>query len=175
MKSVLHDLALKVGFEVVNVEDDYTDYEYTERISGVESISYIIKVVDDDQPENVKVTFEAIINVLPKDLKKKIHKLIKRSNIAEDEKAIELVIFAIDEYRAKCDYTRLTEYGSLLGIDIEKLGYQFTYNLSKKDARILLTKIENSLPMELAPALGKIKKLEYKIGYLKNNKNVSSD
>ena len=46
MRSNLHDLAIEVGFEVVNVEDGYTDYEYNEKLSGVESVSYIIKVID---------------------------------------------------------------------------------------------------------------------------------
>ncbi len=166
----MHELALKVGFEVVNVEEDYTDYEYNEKVSGVESISYIIKVNDKATSEQARLTFDAILTVLPKKLKKRIYKLVKGTDIATDEKSIELAIFAVEEYRAKCDYNRLKEYGSLLGVDIEKLGYHFTYNLSKKDARACLAKIERTLPMNLAPVLGKIKKIEYKIGYVKNNK-----
>lgn len=169
MRSNLHDLALKVGFEVVNVEDGYTDYEYAEKVSNVESVSYIIKVVDDDDEGNVRMTFDAIVNVLPKKLKKRIYKLIKHSNISADEKAVELVCFAVDEFRAKCTYSKLKEYGDLLNVDIEKLGYHFTYNMNKKDAKACMAKIEQALPMEKAPILGKIKKLEYKIGYLKNN------
>lgn len=170
MKSNLHDLALKVGFEVVNVEEGYTDYEYNEKISGVESVSYIIKVVDDDDKENTLLTFEAIVNVLPKKLRKHIYKLIKHSDITSDDKAVELVIFAIDEYRAKCDYTKLKEYGAMLNVDIESLGYHFAYTMSKKDSRACLAKIESYLPMKYAPILGKIKKIEYKIGYLKSHK-----
>ena len=169
MRSNLHDLALKVGFEVVNVEDGYTDYEYTEKVSGVESVSYIIKVVDDDNKENAQLTFEAIINVLPKKIRKRIYKLVKRSDVTADEKAVELASFAIDEFRAACDYSKLKEYGQLLGVDIEKLGYRFSYIMTKKDIRSCLAKIEQALPMEYAPVLGKIKKLDYKIGYVKSN------
>lgn len=169
MRSNLHDLALEVGFEVVNVEDGYTDYEYNEKLSSVESVSYIIKVVDNDEPENVVLTFEAIINVLPKKMKKRIHKLIRHSNIATDEKAVELVIFAVQEFKAKCGYTLLKEYGALLGVDIEALGYNFTYNLNKKDYRSCLAQIEAALPMKYAPVLGKIKRVEYKISYIKSN------
>lgn len=170
MRSALHELALKVGFEVVNVEEDYTDYEYTEKISGVESISYIIKVEDKATSEQARLTFDAILTVLPKKLRKRIYKLMKGTDIATDEKSIELAIFAVEEYKAKCDYNMLKEYGRLLNVDIEKLGYHFTYNLSKKDARTCLAQIEHSLPIKLAPVLGKIKKIEYKIGYIKNNK-----
>lgn len=169
MKSPLHELALKVGFEVVTAEEDYTDYEYTETISGVESISYLVRVFD-NQPEKDALTFEGIINVLPKKLKKHIFKLVKGTNKKLDEKAYELAIFAIDEYRSKCVYTKLSEYGALLNVDIAALGYEFSYNMSKKDAKACLAKIERALPMEYAPVLGKIKKLEYKIGYVKNNK-----
>ncbi len=172
MRSKLHDLALIVGFEVVNVEDGYTDYEYNQKLSGVESVSHIIKIYDEDTNENALLTFEAIVNVLPKDIRKRVYKLVKRADIVSDDKAIELAIFAIEEYKAKCDYSRLKEYGELLGVDIQKLGYAFSYSMQKKDVKGCLAKIEQALPMEYAPVLGKIKKLEYKIGYLKNNKSL---
>ena len=172
MKSNLHELATRVGFEVVNVDDGFVNYEFNERISGVESVSYIIKVVDDANSEKARMTFDAIVNVLPKKLKKRIYKLVKHSDVSADEKAIELVMFAIDEYKAKCDYNKLKEYGALFGLDIEKMGYPFTYILSKKDMTSIIAKIEQEVPMEFAPTLGKIKKIDYKIGYVKNNKEI---
>lgn len=172
MRSSLHELATKVGFEVVNVDDGFINYEFNEKLSGIESVSYIIKVEDDASEERTQITFDAIINVLPKKLKKHIYKLVKKSGVSKDGKALELVMFAVDEYRAKCDYNKLKEYGLLLGVDIEALGYYFTYNLSKKDYKTILTRIEQALPMEYAPVLGKIRKIEYKIGYIKNNKDV---
>lgn len=171
MKSNLHELATKVGFEVVNVDDGFINYEFNERVSGVESISYIVKVVD-DASDKAKITFDAIVNVLPKKLKKRIYKLVKNSDISKDEKSIELVMFAIDEYKAKCDYNKLKEYASLFGLDIEKMGYAFSYNLSKKDIISIIAKIEQEVPMEFAPTLGKIRKIDYKIGYVKNNKEI---
>jgi len=60
----------------------------------------------------------------------------------------------------------------LLGVDIEQFGYSFKYNLNKKEYNDILARIEQALPMEYAPVLGKIKKLDYKIGYIKNNKDV---
>ncbi len=168
MKSSLHSLATAVGFEVVNVDDGFINYEFTEQISGIESVSYIIKVVDDATDEKAELTFEAIINVLPRKLKKRIYKLIKHKGPIE-EKNIELAMFAIEEYKAKCEYNKLKEYGLLLGVDIEKIGYCFTYNLNKKDAKAILAKIEQAVPMEYAPVLGKIKNIEYKIGFVKTN------
>ena len=171
MSKTLNELATKVGFEVVNVDDGFINYEYNEKVSGVECISYIIKILDKAPKDKIILTFEAIINVLPKKLKKKINKLIKHADVS-DEKNIELVMFAIDEYKAKCDYSRLKDYGNLLGVDIEALGYNFTYNLNKKEYNDILSKIEQALPMEYAPVLGKIKKIDYKIGYVKNNKDI---
>ena len=171
MSNTLNELATKVGFEVVNVDDGFINYEYNEKVSGVESISYIIKVMDKAPKDKELLTFEAIINVLPKKLKKKIYKLVKHSDVAE-EKNLELVMFAIDEFKAKSDFCKLKEYGLILGVDIEKLGYSFTYNLNKKEYNDILAKIEQALPMEYAPVLGKIKKIDYKIGYVKNNKDI---
>ena len=76
MKSNLHELATKVGFEVVNVDDGFINYEFNQRVSGVESVSYIIKVVDDVTSDKARLTFDAIVNVLPKKLKKRIYKLV---------------------------------------------------------------------------------------------------
>ena len=171
MSNSLNELAIKVGFEVVNVDDGCTNYEYNERVSGVESISYIIKVIDKPTKSEQVLTFEAIVNVLPKKLKKKVKKLTKHSDMS-DEKNIELVIFAVDEFKAKSDYSKLKEYGLLLGKDIEKMGYNFKYFLTKKEYSDIISKIEQALPMEYAPVLGNIKNIDYKIGYIKNNKDI---
>ena len=173
MRNTLNELATKVGFEVVNVDDGFINYEYNERVSGVESISYIIKVADKATKSEQLLTFEAIVNVLPKKLKKRVKKLTKNSDVSE-EKNIELVMFAVDEFRSKSDYSKLKDYGMLLGVDIEKLGYNFKYFLNKKEYNEILSKIESALPMEYAPVLGKIKKIDYKIGYIKNNKDIVS-
>ena len=46
MNKTLNELATKVGFEVVNVDDGFINYEYTEKISGVESVSYMLQILD---------------------------------------------------------------------------------------------------------------------------------
>lgn len=170
-KNNLHELATAVGFEVVNVDDGFINYEFNEKISNIESVSYIIQIADVMPKDKYILAFEAIIDVLPKKFRKRIYKLVKHTDIFEDDKSNELVLFAVNEYRAGCDYNRLKEYGELLKVDIEKLGYNFTYNLSKKDKKIIMAKIEQKLPMELAPVIGKIKKIEYKIGFIKNLNN----
>ena len=76
----------------------------------------------------------------------------------------------IEEYRKATDFTKLEEYGKLLGVDIYSLGYSFEYKLKKYKRSEILSQIEVHLPMELAPILGKIRKLDYKIAYIKNNK-----
>lgn len=169
MKNNLHDLALAVGFEIVNIDDGFTNYEFNEKLTGVESVSFIIKVLDSMTPERYQLTFDAIVNVLPRKFKKRVYKLVKHSNIYEDEKCLELVLFAVGQYREKCEYNKLKEYGLLLGVDIEELGYGFSYNISKKDKKTIIAKIEQKVPMEFAVTVGKIKKLEYKIGFIKKN------
>lgn len=169
MKNNLHDLALAVGFEIVNVDDGFTNYEFNEKLTGVESISHTIKVLDNMTPERYQLTFDAIVNVLPRKFKKRVYKLVKHSNIAEDEKCLELVLFAVNQYREKCEYNRLKEYGELLGVNIEDIGYNFTYCLNKKDQKAIIAKIEQKIPMELSATVGKIKKLEYKIGFVRKN------
>ena len=56
----------------------------------------------------------------------------------------------------------------LVGVNLEKNGYAFEYEMSKKKQKQTLAFIENALPLELAPVLGKIKKIDYKIGFMKN-------
>lgn len=172
MKNGLHDLATMVGFEVVNVDDGFTNYEFNQKITGVESVSYIIKVLDTMTPERFQMTFDAIVNVLPRKFKKRIYKLVKHSDLVNDEKCLELVMFEVSQYKEKCDYNKLKEYAELVGINLEDLGYGFTYELSDKEKKAIIAKIEQKVPMELAPALGKIKKIEYKIAFIKQNKRT---
>ena len=174
MKNNLHELATAVGFEIVNVDDGFINYEFNEKISNIESVSYIIQIADVMPKEKYILAFEAIVDVLPKKFRKRVYKLVKHSDVFDDEKCNELVLFAVNEYKANCDYNKLKEYGALLHVDIEKLGYNFTYNLAKKDKKAIIAKIEQKLPMELAPVVGKIRKIEYKIGYIKNlNKDIN--
>jgi len=169
VKNNLHDLALAVGFEVVNVDDGFINYEFNEHVSGIESISYTIRILDNMTPERYRQTFDAIVNVLPRAFKKRVYKLVKHSNVEEDEKCIELVLFAVTQYKEKCEYNRLKAYAEVLNLNLEEMGYPFTYNLGKKDEKTIIAKIEQYVPMEYAAPLGKIKKVEYKINFCKNN------
>ena len=73
------------------------------------------------------------------------------------------VLYDLEEYSLK-------EYGDLVGLNIEDYGYYFTFNLSKKKARTIMALIESKLDLNDALVLGKMRKLEYKIGYMKQNK-----
>ena len=161
----LHNLASTIGWEIVNVDEGFINYEYVLKTGEVESLSYIVRISEDPSEAYFKETFDALIQILPKKFQRKLRKLIKNSNIKE---SLEVVIFAIEEYRQKTDFHKLYTYGLLLGVDLYKEGYTFVYELSKKERTKILARIESELPMELSPMLGKIKKLEYKIGYLKN-------
>lgn len=161
----LHNLASTIGWEIVNVDEGFINYEYVLKTGEVESLSYIVRISEDPSETYFKETFDALIQILPKKFQRKLRKLIKNSNIKE---SLEVVIFAIEEYRQKTDFHKLYTYGLLLGVDLYKEGYTFVYELSKKERTKILARIESELPMELSPILGKIKKLEYKIGYLKN-------
>lgn len=167
----LHEIASLVGFEVVNVDDGFTNYEYNVRLSGFESLSFLITVKDKLSFSETKSTLYAIVDVLPKGLKKKIHKLTKKFDKNNQGNILDLVYYSIEEFRLKTAYNKLNEYAALVGVDLEKSGYLFEYEMSKKKQKQILAFIENELPLELAPVLGKIKKIDYKIGFMKNNRS----
>lgn len=166
----LHKLALTVGFEVVCVDDDYTNYEYMVRLRDIESMSYVLKIKNEISYLDVDVILQSILIVLPKRLRRKLKKLAKRKDENNIENIVDLLCFTVEEYRAKTDYSLLKEYGDLVGVDIEKLGYSFTYKMTKATHHKLLALIESKLSVEEAPIIGKIRRIEYKIGYLKQNR-----
>lgn len=165
----LHKLAQTVGWIQLYVDEDYTSYEYNQRVKNIESLCHVLKLYDDLTYDNYFSTFETIISVLPKDLIKKIKKLTKKSDPENINSLLDLVCYEVEEYRQKTTYNKLFNYGCLVGIDISKLGYKFVYTMNKPLERKILSLIESSLPIDLAPVLGKIKKIDYKIGYIKQH------
>lgn len=170
----LHKLALVVGFEVVCVDEKYTDYEYMVRIRDIESMSYILKIKNDIKYDDVDEILQSIIIMLPADLRHKIKKLTKKKDEENVENIIDLVCYTVEEYKSKTQYSLLKEYADLVGVNLEEHGYYFTYNLSKKTYNKILSLIESKLSVDIAPIVGKIKKVEYKIGYLRQNKELNT-
>lgn len=170
----LHKLAQTVGWVPLYVDEEYTSYEYMQKVKHIESLCHVLKLYDDLTYENYLSTFDTIISVLPKELIKKIKKLTKKSDPETINNLLDLVCYEVEEYRNKTDYNKLFTYGTLVGVDISKSGYDFCYTMPKSVKRNILSFIESKLPINLAPILGKIKKLDYKIGYVKQNgsKNV---
>ena len=166
----LHKLALTVGFEVVCVDDDYTNYEYMIRLKDIESMSYVLKIKNEILFADVENILQSIIIVLPKELRSKIKRLARKKDENNIDNIIDLLCFTISEYKNKTKYSLLKEYGDLVGLNIEDYGYYFTFNLSKKKARAIMALIESKLDLNDALILGKMRKLEYKIGYMKQNK-----
>ena len=163
----LHKLALTVGFEVVCVDEDCTNYEYMVRIGDIESMSYVLKIKNEIEYSDVDEILPSILLVLPTGLRKKIRKLIRKKDENNIENIIDLLCFTISEFKNKTKYNQLKEYGELVGLDIEDYGYYFTYNISKKKYSSAIALIESKLDVKDALVVGKIKKIEYKIGYLK--------
>lgn len=168
----LHKLALTVGFEVVCVDDDFTNYEYMVRIRDIESVSYVLKIKNEIEFEDVDNILQSIVIMLPKDLRRKIKKLARKKDEQNIDNIIDLLCYTIDEYKSKTKYSLLKEYGDLVGINIEDYGYYFTYNMSNKKYRQILSLIESKLSVDEAPIVGKIKRIEYKIGYMKQNRKA---
>lgn len=168
----LHKLALTVGFEVVCVDEDYTNYEYMVTLRDIESMSYVLKIKNEIAYSDVENILQSIILVLPTGLRRKIKRLAKKRDENNIDNIIDLLCFTIAEYRNKTDYSMLKEYGDLVGINIEDYGYYFNYKISKKKYYDALALIESKLDVNDALVLGKIKKIEYKIGYMKQNKKA---
>lgn len=165
----LHHLAETVGWVPTYVDEGYTGYEYVQNVKNIESLCHVLKLYDDLTYQTYLPTFEAIIEVLPKKLIKKIKKLTKKCDENNINNVLDLASYEVREYRLKTTYNKLFEYGCLVGVDISKNGYPFQYEMSKKQTRKILSMIESTLPVELAPKLGRIKKIDYKIGYVKQN------
>lgn len=168
----LHKLALVVGFEMVCVDDDYTNYEYMIRIRDIESMSYILKIKNEITFLDFDNILQSIIIVLPNKLKRKIKKLIKKKDENNIDNLIDLLSFTVEEYKSKTRYSLLKEYGDVVGLNIEDYGYFFKYTMSKKQYLKILSLIESKLSIDDALVVAKIKKIEYKIGYLKQNKKA---
>ena len=168
----LHNLALTVGFEVVCVDDDYTNYEYMIALRDIESMSYVLKIKNKIAYSDVEEILQSIILVLPAKLRCKVKRLARKRDENNIDNIIDLLCFTISEYKAKTKYCLLKEYGDLVGIDIEKHGYYFNYKMPNKKYYEILALIESKLDLDDALILGKIKKIEYKIGYMKQNKKA---
>lgn len=169
----LHKFALTVGFEVVCVDDDYTSYEYMVRIQNIESMSYVLQIKNEIKFSDVDNIIESIIIVLPAKLRHKIYKLMKRKDESNIDNIIDLLCYTVSEYNNHTPYSMLKEYGNLVGVNIEDYGYYFTYKLSREKYRKIISLIESKLSVDEAPIVGRIRKLEYKIGYMKQNKSKS--
>lgn len=165
----LNRLAQITGWIPLYVDEEYTSYEYVQRIKRIESLCHVLKLYDNLSYDNYLSTFDTIISVLPRKLIKKIKKLTKHSDADNINSLIDLVCYEVEEYRNRTDYNKLFTYGTLVGVDIAKSGYEFCYIMPKSMKRNILSFIESKLPIDLAPILGKIKKIDYKIGYIKQN------
>lgn len=169
----LHKLALTAGFEVVCVDETHTSYEYMIRIRDIESMSYVLNIKNHIEFVDVDNILQSIIIVLPAELKKKIKKLTKKTDESNIDNIIDLLCFTIEEFKSKTRYNMLKEYADLVGVDLEVCGYYFTYKMSKKKYKSILALIESKLSVDEAPIIGKIKKIEYKIGYMKQHKKMA--
>lgn len=166
----LQDLAKTIGWVFVNDDDGYSVYEYKQAVNKYESISYVVKIYEKPTEVELFDILQSLKRVLPRKLNRKIDKILKNVKIEDLANVVDVVNFAVEEYMSKTDYAKLREYGKCIGVDIEDWGYKFKYNLSKKEVAEILARIETNLPIEIAPALGRIKKLDYKIAYIKNLK-----
>ena len=171
-KMDLHKLALTVGFEVVCVDDDYTNYEYMITLRDIESMSYVLKIKNEIAYSDIEEILQSIILVLPTGLRFKIKRLARKRDESNIDNIIDLLCFTVEEYKQKTRYNLLNEYAKLLGINLEENGYFFSYKMSKKRYKQIMAFIESKLDISVAPIIGKMHKIEYKIGYLKQHKKI---
>jgi len=165
----LHNLARAIGWVKVNEEEEYTSYEYRTQLSPKEAIVNVVRVYNEVTIDEFLETLYILKNVLPKKLLKRVNKITNKLKPENILGALDAVCFAIDEYKTKCDYTKLCEYASIIGIDLKERGYGFQYEIDKRTYKQILTLIESNLPMQDATRLAKMKRLDYKIGYLKSH------
>ena len=169
----LHKLALTVGFEVVCVDDDYTNYEYMITLRDIESMSYVLKIKNEIAYSDVDEILQSIILVLPAGLRFKIKRLARKRDESNIDNIIDLLCFTISEHKNKTKYNQVKEYGELVGINIQDYGYYFSYNMPRKKYQDALALVESKLDVNDALILGKMKKIEYKIGFLKQQRKTN--
>lgn len=173
MHRKLLELAKTIGWVEVSTEEEFANLEYNRRVNEYESVKHLLKIYNTVSDVEFINAFAAIVDVLPRKLKKTIFKLIKNADLSKKNDLIDLVTFAVEEFKAQSTYTKLEEYATLLNVDLGALGYSYCYELTKKETNEILAKIESVLPLELLPQVGKMKKIEYKIGFVKTrNKKI---
>ena len=101
----LHKLALTVGFEVVCVDDDYTNYEYMITLRDIESMSYVLKIKNEIAYSDVEEILQSIILVLPAGLRFKIKRLARKRDESNIDNIIDLLCFTIAEHKNKTKST----------------------------------------------------------------------
>ncbi|MBO4570210.1 MAG: hypothetical protein J5689_03255 [Clostridia bacterium] len=177
MKKRLLELANVIGWVIVQEEDGLVSLEYTQRVNEYEAMKHLFKLGDVESNEEFLDAMGSIIEVLPKKLKKKIFKLTKQSDFEKKDDLLDLITFTIEEFKVQSEFTKLDEYAQVLGVDLKKLGYFYSYEITKKQRNEILAKIESYLPIEMLPQVGKIKKTEYKIGFVrtKNPKIIEQE
>ncbi len=169
----LNELAKTIGWVEVGRENGAVDLEYTRRINNLESIRHILKLYDELSDVEFINAFGAIVDVLPRKLKKNIYRLTKHADINKKDDLLDLVTFQIEEYKAQSTFTKLQEYASVCGVDLNALGFEYCYELTKKETNEIISIIEKVLPLELLPQVGRMRKIEYKIGFVKTrNKKI---
>lgn len=163
----LKDLASIIGWKLVNDDQGFSTYEYTQKQNKYEKLSHIVKISDEIEDDEMYEIWLALKSVLPKKLQKKLNKITHNVEPNNISTVIEVINFTIDEYKSKTTYSKVKEYGRYLGVNIEELGYDFEYEMPKNTELELVSQIETNLPIEIAPIIGKMKKIDYKIGYVK--------
>lgn len=171
----LKDLAKVIGWKLVNEDKGFSTYEYEVSVSKYENDSYVIRILEEPNELEVYELLVALLKVLPHRLKRKVNKLIGKFKTEDFCNFAEVAIYTIEEYKKGTEYAKLYEYGKIVGINLEEKGYNFVYHLKKNKKAEILSVIEFNLPVELAPVLGKIRKIDYKIAYVKNSRNRQSD
>lgn len=164
----LKEIAKVIGWELITEDKGFSTYEFEIEESKHEHLAYVVRILDDPNELELIEILLTLTKVLPFKLKCKINRLINRLKIEDLINTMELICFTIDEYKKKTQYAKLSAYGMLLGVDIEKSGYKFEYKLKRGKKAEILSQIEIALPMEVAPMLGKIKNIDYKIAYIKS-------
>ena len=171
----LVDLALTIGWKKVADDKGFKSFEYKKDVSRSESVTYLLRVFDEETNEDFFQTLFIVNNVLPSELKKKVKKITKKLKPEDMPAVVEVLKFAIDEHKKKTVYAKLVEYGDMLGVDILSLGYLPEYETSRRKELEILAKIEAKLPMELAPEVAKIRKIDYKMAYIRTHKVQNDD
>ena len=120
----LKELAKVIGWQLVNEDNGFCNFEYEIHVSKHENDLYVVRILDEPNELETRELLIAILKVLPYKLKRKVDKLLSKFKMEDFANLIEVVCFTIEEYRKATDFAKLERSPKAIKFIEESLGIE---------------------------------------------------